>query len=86
MWSEALGDYIYKYGEFADRYTGEGTLGETVFDLHKTEGIINDNEATGGPDTRVFVGGTTQYTYVEADTGLDMMYHCLLYTSPSPRD
>lgn len=75
VWSEALGDYIYKYGEFADRYTGEGTLGETVFDLHKTEGIINDNEATGGPDTRVFVGGTTQYTYVEADTGLDMMYH-----------
>lgn len=74
VWSEALGDYIYKYNGFADRYTYQGTLGWNVFKLASVEGIINDNEATGGPDTRVYVG-TNKYAYIEANTGLDMMYH-----------
>lgn len=85
VWSEALGDYIYKYGEFADRYTGEGTLGQTVFGLDYVYGIINDNEGMGNKNTNlVYVtdsdgntSGANKSVQVNADTGIDLMYHAV---------
>lgn len=76
VWSEALGDYIYKY-DFVDRYTYNGTLGENVFHLKYAEGIIVDNEGMGASATKVSTDYATKNVGVEikADTGLDMMYH-----------
>ena len=73
VWSEALGDYIYKYN-FADRYTYTGTLGANVWKLYSTTGLVVDNEGMGGPNTMVQTGAATN-SYVKADTGLDLMWH-----------
>lgn len=77
VWSEALGDYIYKYGEFADRYTGEGTLGETVFNLYSVEGIVTRNEGMGADYTYVSsdYNGNKVLAKVSADTDAFMLYH-----------
>ncbi len=79
VYSPSLGDYITKYGDFADRATITGTLGENVYKLAQpVKGIIVDNEAMGNSKTVV---STDDYTaeaadlHVAANTGLDMMYH-----------
>ena len=81
VYSPSLGDYIIKYGEFADRATITGTLGENVYKLDVDDGIIIDNEAMGNSATVI----STSYDYdddgtelsVAANTGLDMMYHAV---------
>ena len=81
VYSPSLGDYITKYGEFAERATIEGTLGENVYKLDVDDGIIIDNEAMGNSATVI----STSYDYdddgtelsVAANTGLDMMYHAV---------
>ena len=86
VYSEALGDYIYSYNnELWDRYTGEGTLGQTVFGLDYVYGIINDNEGMGNKNTNlVYVtdsdgntSGANKSVQVNADTGIDLMYHAV---------
>ena len=79
VYSPSLGDYITKYGDFADRATITGTLGENVYKLAQpVKGIIVDNEAMGNSKTVV---STDDYAaeaadlHVAANTGLDMMYH-----------
>ena len=74
VYSEALGDYIYKYGDFADRYTYEGTLGWNIYKLNSVEGIITDNEGVGAAATTVLplAGGEV---VIAANTGLDLMWH-----------
>ena len=81
VYSPSLGDYITKYGDFADRATITGTLGENVYKLDVDDGIIIDNEAMGNSATVI----STSYDYdddgtelsVAANTGLDMMYHAV---------
>ena len=85
VYSPSLGDYILAYGNFADRATIEGTLGEKVYKLDVDTGIIVDNEAMGAAKTVLSVQG--EYAAdatakgddadvsVAANTGLDMMYH-----------
>ena len=84
VWSEALGDYIYGYGDFVvDHYTPETTLGVSVFNLHSVEGIVVDNEGMGASDTKlnkVYDESTKSYTDTwigAADTGLDLYYHAV---------
>ena len=78
VYSPSLGDYITRYGEFADRATMQGTLGENVYKLDVDTGIIVDNEAMGNTAT---VLSKDDYAaekgdlHVAANTGLDMMYH-----------
>ena len=80
VWSEALGDYIYKY-DFADRYTYEGTLGLNVYGLKYAQGIVVDVEGLGAPATVVNTDNAYStstiydYTSVAAGNGIDMMYH-----------
>ncbi len=84
VWSESLGDYIYEYNNWlVDRYTGEGTLGETVFDLTYAYGVITDNEGVGHKTTELSnvtlpngreITGTIN---VAANTDLYMMYHAV---------
>ena len=75
VWSEALGDYIYKYS-FADRYTYTGTLGANVWKLYSTTGIVVDNEAMGNSTTDIASSYTgADIANIKASTGLDMMYH-----------
>ena len=86
VYSPSLGDYITRYGTFADRDTIEGTLGYNVYGLDSVTGIIIDNEGMGNANTVVSVTGS--YTKapanaaddekdvsVSANTDLDMMYH-----------
>ena len=51
VYSPSLGDYILRYGDFADRATYEGTLGWNVYKLASSTGIIVDNEAMGNATT-----------------------------------
>ena len=52
VWSDALGDYIYGYGDWVvDRYTPETTLGWSVFNLSSLEGIVVGSEGTGEDGT-----------------------------------
>ena len=75
VWSEALGDYIYKYS-FADRYTYTGTLGANVWSLYNVTGIVVDNEAMGNSTTDIASSYTgADIANIKASTGLDMMYH-----------
>ena len=77
-------NYVYgiKGYVFAD---GTGyTLGEKVFDLAKVEGQIVDNEAMGNANTIVDNvaytgkwGSPAHYITVDAETGLDLMYHAV---------
>ena len=87
VYSESLGDYIYKYTN-ADRYTPECTLGWSTFKLSNAEGIITNNEGMGADETFVDTSavrtGNIDPIYdgnygvsVEADTGLDLMYHAV---------
>ena len=73
-YSESMGDYFYSYN-FGERYTGEGTLGDTVFGLRVDEGIITDNEGNGAQGTYLSDGYTKGNVWYYADTTLDMMYH-----------
>lgn len=84
VYSPSLGDYIWAYGDFADRVTYEGTLGWNVYKLASNTGIIVDNEAMGNATTVLsskYTAGTATDAdaYVQcavaANTGLDMMYH-----------
>ena len=85
VYSPSLGDYILAYGNFADRATIEGTLGEKVYKLDVDTGIIVDNEAMGAAKTVLSVQGKYEAdaaakgddadVSVAANTGLDMMYH-----------
>ena len=84
VYSPSLGDYILRYGDFADRATYEGTLGWNVYKLASSTGIIVDNEAMGNATTVLsskYTAGTATDAdaYVQcavaANTGLDMMYH-----------
>ena len=87
VYSPSLGDYILAYGNFADRATIEGTLGEKVYKLDVDTGIIVDNEAMGYSKTRISVQnkykvdktttGEKADVEVAANTGLDMMYHAV---------
>ena len=77
VYSEALGDYIYKYTN-ADRYTPECTLGWSVFKLKSVEGQIVDNEGMGASATYVdSVIASEGDVKIAADTGLDLMYHAV---------
>ena len=77
-------NYVYgiKGYVFAD---GTGyTLGDKVFDLAKVEGQIVDNEAMGNANTVVDNvaytgkwGSPAHYITVDAETGLDLMYHAV---------
>ena len=73
-YSESMGDYFYSYN-FGERYTGEGTLGDTVFGLRVDEGIITDNEGNGAQGTYLSDGYIKGNVWYYADTTLDMMYH-----------
>ena len=79
VWSEALGDYIEGYYVFADRYTYQGTLGKNVYGLKYAEGIVVANEGTGANATYLSKdynnSTTSRVAALDADTGLDMMYH-----------
>ena len=84
VYSPSLGDYITKYGDFADRVTYEGTLGWNVYKLASNTGIIVDNEGMGNATTVLsskYTAGTATDAdaYVQcavaANTDLDMMYH-----------
>ena len=84
VYSPSLGDYILRYGDFADRVTYEDTLGGAVYGLDSDTGIIVDNEAMGNATTVLsskYTAGTATDAdaYVQcavaANTGLDMMYH-----------
>ena len=87
VYSPSLGDYILRYGDFADRATIEGTLGAKVYGLASVTGIIVDNEAMGYSKTRISVQnkykvdktttGEKADVEVAANTGLDMMYHAV---------
>ena len=77
-------NYVYgiKGYVFAD---GTGyTLGQKVFDLAMVEGQIIDNEAMGNANTVVDNvaytgkwGSPAHYIAVDANTGLDLMYHAV---------
>ena len=81
VYSESLGDYIKGYNSwFVDRYTPQGTLGETAFGLGNVVGVIVNNEGMGNATTNVNVKGeyndyAPNTVSVKADTGLDLMYH-----------
>ena len=79
VYSPSLGDYILRYGDFADRATYEGTLGWNVYKLASSTGIIVDNEAMGNATTVLSknygTASADRLCSVSANTGLDMMYH-----------
>ena len=79
VYSPSLGDYILRYGEFADRATYEGTLGWNVYKLASSTGIIVDNEGMGNSKTVVSTDNKYDLTGTEvevaANTDIDMMYH-----------
>ncbi len=79
VYSPSLGDYILRYGDFADRATIEGTLGWNVYGLGVTEGIIVDNEGMGNSKTVVSTDNKYDLSGTEvevaAGTDIDMMYH-----------
>ena len=79
VYSPSLGDYILRYVDFAQRDTIEGTLGEVVYGLGVTEGIIVDNEGMGNATTVLSknygTASADRLCSVAANTGLDMMYH-----------
>ena len=79
VYSPSLGDYITKYGDFAERATITGTLGEVVYGLGVTEGIIVDNEGMGNSKTVVSTDNKYDLSGTEvevaAGTDIDMMYH-----------
>ena len=79
VYSPSLGDYITKYGDFADRVTYEGTLGWNVYKLASSTGIVVANEGTGADATVLSKDYSTtassQVIAVSANTGIDMMYH-----------
>ena len=60
---------------FADG-TGK-TLGWSVFDLRSVEGQIIDNEGMGNKNTIIDVVDVTEDIAVNAETGLDLMYHAV---------
>ena len=80
VYSPSLGDYILAYGkDIIDRVTIEGTLGEKVYGLGVTEGIIVDNEGMGNSKTVVSTNNKYDLSGTEvevaAGTDIDMMYH-----------
>ena len=80
VYSPSLGDYIAAYGkDIIDRVTIEGTLGEKVYGLGVTEGIIVDNEGMGNATTVLSknygTASADRLCSVSANTDLDMMYH-----------
>ena len=80
VYSPSLGDYIAAYGkDIIDRVTIEGTLGEKVYGLGVTEGIIVDNEGMGNSKTVVSTDNKYDLSGTEvevaAGTDIDMMYH-----------
>ena len=79
VYSPSLGDYILRYGDFADRATYEGTLGWNVYKLASSTGIIVDNEGMGNSKTVVSTDNKYDLTGTEvevaANTDIDMMYH-----------
>ena len=80
VYSEALGDYFYKYSNdsIGDRVTPEDTLGVSVFKLHSVEGQVVDNEGMGASATYVdSLVASEGDVKIDADTGLDLMYHAV---------
>ena len=79
MYSPSLGDYILRYGDFADRVTYEDTLGGAVYGLDSDTGIIVDNEGMGNATTVLSknygTASADRLCSVSANTDLDMMYH-----------
>ena len=77
VYSAALGDYIEWYSGFVGgRFTYTGTLGENVYSLYSTTGIVVDNEAMGNSTTDIASSYTgADIANIKASTGLDMMYH-----------
>lgn len=76
-YSESMGDYFYSYN-FGERYTGEGTLGDTVFDLRSVEGIITGSEGMG--DKHTVISNSNLKTVANLDAGVATtdaydMYH-----------
>ena len=53
------------------------TLGESVFNLTNVEGQIIDNEGMGNKNTIIDVVGATDHATVNAETGLDLMFHAV---------
>ena len=80
VWSDALGDYIYGYGDWVvDRYTPETTLGWSTFKLNSVEGIIVKNEGMGNKTTDIYDDYNTAdgelLATISADTDAYMLYH-----------
>ena len=79
VYSPSLGDYILRYGDFADRVTYEDTLGGAVYGLDSDTGIIVDNEGMGNATTVLSknygTASADRLCSVSANTDLDMMYH-----------